>query len=364
MHRLAHPLSCLAIAAGLLAAQTAHAQTVQAQTAPLLPPAGLHYQYWPLQIVQWVGPELPYSMIVLYIDDRPKEPTYDATLTERASGKLVHYVNKPELVAQDKAKGDEAFLTRMQYDPPAEPAKGAQYGLRFNTEKGVPVQWQFVQGTDVSEQGSGVTPVEAPFPILLYREQGALAGEGTALKIGDVTSTADVWKEYAQPPFFVPYHGVVTQGAHILSIAPSANTWTGGQPATLTEGAAWKLASATGTTYSAHADSVKASASTVILADEAAGTAMTLDAQQTPAGWAISRVRLGPTGAKIDHTLSLTFLPALAPGAESRFDIVAGKKTKLASGSVQTGAGTEKWTMTAPDWAKGKSAAATVTAGP
>ncbi len=350
-------LSLLGLAATLpMPAQTA---------APILPPAGLYYQYWPLQIVQWVGPELPYSMILLYVDDRPKQPLYDAALTDRATGKRTHYVNTPQLAAEDKAKGDEAFLTRMQFDSPASPAKGAQYMLRFNTEKNVPVLWQFVQGTDVSDQGSGLTPIDAPFPVLLYREQGALAAEGTALKIGSVTSAADVWKELAQPPYFMPFHGALTQGAHILSIVPAASKWTDPQPSALTPGAAWKLTSALGTTLTAHADAAKGPGVSVSLASDAHGTDTVIEAQQTAAGWAVSRVRLGPANAKPEHTLSLTFTPPLAAGSESKFDVVAGKKTKIASGSVQTstdaGATTETWSMSAPDSEKNKSAKASTT---
>ncbi len=339
-----------------------------AATQPLLPPAGLYYRYWPLQLVQWLGPELPYSMIVLYADNRPKTPSYDVAFIDRASGKETHYANKPELLAEDKAKGYDAYPTRMQFDQPDAPGKGAQYLLRFNTEKEQPVVWQFVQLTDISDQGSGVTPVDAPFPILLYREQGALAGEGTALKIGNVTSTADVWKDYAQPPYFVPYHGAITEGAHILSIPPLQSSWTDAQPATLAEGSSWQLVSARGSAYDAHADALHSGALTLTLTDQAHGTATTLEAAQTAAGWAVSRVRLGPTGAKAEHTLQLSFAPALAPGAESRFDITAGKKTKLASGSVQTGRSQagfeEKWTMSSPDWARGKTSTATTGVGP
>jgi len=38
-----------------------------AQTAPptqTLPLAGVYYRYWPEQIVQWVGPELPYLSLI------------------------------------------------------------------------------------------------------------------------------------------------------------------------------------------------------------------------------------------------------------------------------------------------------------
>ncbi len=47
------------------------------------------------------------------------------------------------------------------------------------------VRWQFVQGSDVTEQGGGITPIDAPTPSLIFREQAAVAGEGTALKVGE-----------------------------------------------------------------------------------------------------------------------------------------------------------------------------------
>ena len=195
------------------------------RAAATLPLAGVYYRYWPEQIVQWVGPELPYSMIVLEVDDRGKQPIYDVQLIPRSEGKPVHYTNSAEELAIDQATGQEVNQVAMQFDAPSDPANGAQYMLRFNTEKGTPVVWQFVLGTDVSEQGSGLSPVPAPIPILMYREQGGLAGEGTALQIGGVTSTADVWKEIAQPPYFVPYRGALSTGVHILTFAPVTLAW-------------------------------------------------------------------------------------------------------------------------------------------
>jgi hypothetical protein len=182
-------VAALAFVPIALAAQT---------SATTLPLAGVYYRYWPEQIVQWVGPELPYSMIVLSLDDRSKQPIYDVQLIPRAVGKPVHYTNSAAELAIVQATGQEVHQVAMQFDGPSDPEKGAQYMLRFNTEKGTPVVWQFVLGTDVSEQGSGLSPVPAPIPILMYREQGGLAGEGTALQIGGVTSTADVWKEIAR----------------------------------------------------------------------------------------------------------------------------------------------------------------------
>ena len=334
-----------------------------AQAQPLLlPPAGLVYRYWPLQLVQFVGPELPYSMIVLDVDDRGKQPLYDAALTERATGKQIHYVNSPELLAENHAKRQEAHLVRMQLDGPAAPEKDAQYLLRFTNEREQPVVWQFVELTEMSDQGSGLSPIDAPIPVLLYREQGALAGEGTALKIGSVTSTAEVWKEYAQPPQFVPYHGAVSTGVHVLTIAPVTSTWTDPQPAALADGATWKLTSALGTALTARAGAGKGT-QVISFTDEAHGTVMALEAQPAAASWSISRVRFGPLDAKPEHTVSLAFTPALAPGATSRFDVIAGKKSKVAAGLVETGAveggaTSEKWSFLSPDWAKGKGAMA------
>ena len=369
----------LRLAASLLAASAVTAAGAQtalvllpapapAAASPLLPPAGLVYRYWPMQLVQFVGTELPYSMIVLDVDDRAKEPIYDVALTERATGKQIHYVNRPELVAENKARGGDAYLVRMQLDAPASPAKDAQYLLRFTNEKEQPVLWQFVQGTDISEQGSGMSPIEAPVPVFLYREQGALAGEGTALKVGAVTSTADVWTEYAKPPYFVPYHGAISTGVHLLTVAPVNSQWTVEQPAAMAPGASWKLHSALGTELTARQVAGKG-AGAVNFDDAPHGTTMSVEAQQTSGGWTISRVHFGPTDAKLEHTLSIGFSPALTLGTTSQFDLLAGKKTKLAAGTVQTSAGdggaeTEKWLVNTPDWAKGKTATASTAAKP
>lgn len=80
-----------------------------------------------------------------------------------------------------------------------------------------------MQGSDVSEQGSGLTPLcQLPLPVFAYREQGAVAGEGTAVQIGEIVSAAEVWKEISRPPYFVGYHGAYTQHAHRLIFAPGS----------------------------------------------------------------------------------------------------------------------------------------------
>ena len=320
-----------------------------APSAPTLPLAGVYYRYWPEQIVQWVGPELPYSMIVLDIDDRTKHPIYDVQLIPRAEGKPTRYTNSAQELTIDQASGFDVHQIAMQFDGPSDPEKGAQYMLRFNTEKGTPVVWQFVLGTDVTEQGSGLSPVPAPIPILMYREQGGLAGEGTALQVGGVTSTADVWKEIAQPPFFVPYHGALSTNVHILTFAPVDTAW---------KSDAQSLTDANG-----RALSLATSADGVTMTDKA----LAVSASYALASGSVSRVTFAPSGVKGNHTISLEFSPALAPGAQSSFDVIIGKKTKIAAGSVQVSSGpavTDSWTFTSPTALKNLSAKATASLKP
>jgi hypothetical protein len=322
---------------------------LSAQAAPTLPLAGVNYRYWPEQIVQWLGPELPYSMIVASIDDRAKPAVYDVQLIPRTAGKPVYYTNSAAEVAVLQRSGLEVHQVNIEYDGPSDPAVAAQYMIRFNTEKNVPVVWQFILGTDVSEQGSGLSPVPAPIPVLMYREQGGLAAQGTALQIGGVTSTADVWKEIAQPPYFVPYRGALSTGVHILSFAPGDTAWKS-DAGTLTNTSGRTLAIAT------NGDDTTLTDKSIAASESITG----------PVG-SVSRVTFAPTGVKGNHSVTLQFSPALAPGSQSSFDVVIGKKTKIASGSVQESAGpniTDDWSFTSPDAVKNLTAKATASLRP
>ncbi|HEY1807739.1 MAG TPA: hypothetical protein VGG42_04205 [Acidobacteriaceae bacterium] len=331
----------------MLAAPLALGAQSAGHDAPL-PLAGVYYRYWPEQIIQWVGPELPYSMIVLDIDDRGKQPIYDVQLIPRAAGgAMAHYTNSAAELAIDQHSGFTVHQVAMQLDGPADPSNGAQYMLRFNLENGTPVVWQFVLGTDVSEQGSGLSPTGAKIPIVMYREQGGLAGEGTALKIGNATSVAEEWKEIAQPPFFVPYRGALSVGVHVLTFVPGSSAWKA-DGTTLMDGRGRSLAEAK------DGDAVQ-------LTNKSLGTVESY----TEAGAGVSRVSFGPAGGKVDHTVSLEFSPALVSGGKSSVEVVAGKKSRIAGGSVEASASsgggvTEAWSFSSPDGLKGSAAQATV----
>lgn len=231
----------------LLAALTASTLTAQtAQTAkPAPPPLGplVSYQYWPTQYIQFItGPELPYTMFMFEADTSAKQPTYHAAFTAK-DGTTTNYTNSDALLAYDKASGAAVYKVDFAVESDDTDKVGATTTVRFATHDEKPVEFRFVQGSDISEQGSGLQPIpEAPIPVFAYRELGALAGEGTALKVGNAVSTAEVWKEYAHPPYFVPYRGAITNSAHTVVFYKGTQTWTVSKyPAALTTGSTWEL---------------------------------------------------------------------------------------------------------------------------
>src|SRR6202041_847839 len=116
------------------------------------------------------GPELPYTMIELYVDPTGgTTPLYEAVLTDRSTGKRIHYANQQGMVDIDKRSGAEAYLTTMQLDRPANEAKGATYLLRFVDHTAHPFSWQFIQVPNIGERGGESPPAGVEPPVLVYR---------------------------------------------------------------------------------------------------------------------------------------------------------------------------------------------------
>ena len=126
----------------LCSAAALAAQTVEPVLPPPMAPEQIVYRHWPEQFVQWIGPELPYTMIELYVDPGSgATPLYEAVLTERATGKRAHYSNQQQMVDIDKRSSADAYLTNMQLDRPANAGIGATYLLRFVDHAGQRVSW-------------------------------------------------------------------------------------------------------------------------------------------------------------------------------------------------------------------------------
>ena len=354
---------CALLLAGSL---TGAAQSTAKAAVPPLPPLLVVYRYWPEQFVQWVGTELPYSMIELYADPEASQPLYDVVLTDRSTGKRVHYSNQQQQVDIDKLSGD-AYLTKIQLTSPEQDNAGATWNLTFTTQDGKPVIWRFIQGSDVTGQGSGLTPMpDTPMPLFMYREQGAVAGQGTALQVGTQVSEADVWKEISHPPFFVAYHGARAVGLDVAMLQPGMMRWkVESAPAAVSPGAVWKLTSSDGKHCTLTVKKANGNGFTIVAADEhTPGRKMWIEAQQTAKGWLIQRVRFAPEEQSDDHGFALTFEPGLPAGDQAlsspvKFEMQAGKKTKIGGGTLtpQGGAANPQWLLEVktPDWARTKS---------
>jgi hypothetical protein len=338
------------------------AVTMSAQLPPPITPEQIVYRHWPEQFVQWIGEELPYTMIELYIDPAGgAAPLYEVALTERATGKRVHYANQQQMVDIDKRSGADAYLTTMQFDRPANAGTGATYLLRFVDHANQPVSWQFIQGSDISERGGGSSPAGLQPPVLIYREQSAVAGEGSALKIGNKVSIADVWTEISQPPYFVAYHGAVSENVDIAVFAGSGQQWsTISAPQTLTVGAEWKLKAQDGLGCTLRVQALTGDHATILDGDDhLPGRTIPLEAAWRNGTWTIDKMHYASVGKDANQGLTISFVPgASAAGTESKFEVIAGRKTRIASGTVHGDATQQRvgWEFKDPQWLRGKTA--------
>ncbi|SNS37127.1 hypothetical protein SAMN05421770_101696 [Granulicella rosea] len=329
--------------------------TAAAQTAASIPPptTGIltQYTYWPNQFVEFVGDELPYSMLEVDVDQTGKQPIYNVVLTQRPSGKRITYSNSDALVMAAKFQGGEAYKVAMAFEWDGNFAVGNTASIRFTMADEKPFEFHFVQGSDVSEQGSGLTDLhEIPLPVLAYRELGAVAGEGTALQIGNVSAPAEVWKEISKPPYFVGYRGAMTVAAHRIVLYPGTESWKiASAPTTLNTGSAWELDGDRGAHRTIRIDKVDGAHVTVTTTDARnPGIRVTTVATRTADAWAIESARYAPVKDGDKHSVTLQFTPA-------SIDFIAGRKTKFATASIAATGATQVVTMKSPDWAKGKS---------
>src|ERR1700733_8433751 len=338
------------------------AQTVEPVLPPPMAPEQIVYRHWPEQFVQWIGPELPYTMIELYVDPGSgATPLYEAVLTERATGKRVHYSNQQQMVDIDKRSGADAYLTNMLLDRPANAGTGATYLLRFVDHTGQPVSWQWIQGSDTGVGGGGSSPACAEPPVLMYRGRSAVAGEGSAIKIGNTVSTADVWTEISQPPYFVAYHGASSENVDFAVFAGARQQWTTiSGPKTLAAGAEWKLKSQDSLGCSLRVLAMNGDHATILETDDhLPGRTIAIEAAWTNGAWSIEKMHYSAAGADASQGLTISFAPGVTVGgAQSKFEVIAGRKTRIASGTVH-GDPTQPrvgWEFKDPDWLRGKTA--------
>ena len=348
----------------LLAALTATTLIAQAPSKPAPPTLGplVSYQYWPTQYIQFLtGPELPYTMFLFEADTSDsKHPAYHAAFTAK-DGKRIHYSNTDALTLQYKASGEPSYKTGFAVETDESDKVGATSTVRFSTNDEKPVEFRFVQGSDISTQGSGLQPIPgAPIPIFAYRELGAIAGEGTALKVGGAVATAEVWTEISKPPYFVAYRGAVTSSAHTVVFYKGSQTWTVSKyPVALTTGNTWELDDDRHDHLTLKIDKVDGTHFTFSAADRFHPAVNTvIEATRTGDTFTTDRVLYMPAGKGGEkHTAALTFTPGLSTTSSgaSTMDLSIAKKKAIATATLTTtgdvAGHTTTLQFTAPTWA-------------
>jgi hypothetical protein len=356
-------MKSIALTLSLFAATTAFAQTPTATIPPPIAPILAQYRFWPEQFVQWIGNELPYSMVEFDIDENSGKPIYDVVLTDRVTQKRTHYSNTQAVVAAAKAQDGEAYLANdIKLERPDATTTGATYTLRLNLHDGKPLEWRFIQGSDIMEQGGGLTALPAsPVPVFAYREQAAVAGEGTAIQIGDTASSAEMWKEISKPPYFMAWHGAYSLNATTLVLPGGEEKWTiTSAPSALAGGATWKLASTTGREQTIRAEKVDGNHASLTVEIVPGSTRRTIDATWDGTAWRYNQLRFIPhTGEKLG--LTLQFAPTLSKDGTSNIDILVGKKKIVTAAATADAANLLTITFKSPDWTKSKSLTETLT---
>lgn len=331
-------------------AQTAAPVATPSAAAPPPPisPVSVQYRYWPEQFVQWPSADFPYSMIEFDADPNHGKPLYSLVLTDHA-GKRLYYVNDEQLLAEARAFNDTVALAKIAFERPEAAAKDATYTMRAALPDGTPVQWRFVQGSDIMEAGGGITPLPTiPVPVFAYREEGAVAGDGTAIAIGKQVSSAEVWTEISHPPYFVAYRGAYSTNAHTIVFSAGKEIWKiDSAPTSVTNGATWKLSDGNGRTRTLTILRMEGTHATIRDTDSAyARSRRTVTATFTDKGWQIESIHFVPADEE-KHAVTVQF-------SEKEAVLNIGKKSKIAVADVEMSPSGANVTFKSPDWVKGK----------
>ncbi|HUK90743.1 MAG TPA: hypothetical protein VLZ81_10115 [Blastocatellia bacterium] len=296
-------------------------------------------------------------------------PIYQAALTEKKTQQKVYYSDSALRVQYLKTTGKRAFLTRIDFKAVKNSGEQPTYAFAFRDEKGTAVLWRFNPASDPTEQGAGLTPqTDAQGLLLLYRDIGTLAGQGSAVQIGDKLSEAAPWPEVSSPPYFVAFRGALAAGMHVGSLSPGEESWRlAAAPAALQEGAEWKFTTKSGTERQLRIISIKGDEMTISQTNDSGSLTgqVRMTVSKANADKALALQSLSVVDGK--HFMKIDFKPALtlpSPGAqnpssnsaETSFQIDEDGHRKVIEGkiSVESDAGGARlvWKPQSPAWAK------------
>jgi hypothetical protein len=312
------------------------------------------YEYVSHHFIQWLNDHPQYTRIEASVSDA-KPPILCLVLTEKG-GRRVNYSNSAAKVEALSRTGQEARLAKIEYRATNDFGQLPAHEFGFTDERGQAVRWRFTMAAPASERGSGLTPQETGRGwLLIYRDLGSAAGEGTAVQIGGKVSEAEPWTEISAPPYFVAYRGAYAEGQNIGIFMPGRQNWrVTAAPKELKEGEEWILTDERGGSRRLKITARRGDELTISGTLAPSNNLLTLQARQR--GLALRSITLG-SGAKM---MRLSFTPDLdlSAAASSAFQVDFNGRNKILHGNVtierKGDAAHLRWQPKSPDWAKSR----------
>lgn len=301
------PLSLIA-AASLAPGPVRRVQAAGSQLWPIVPII-CEYQYAPRYFTEWIDDNPQYSMIEGEVKDG-NPAIHLMVLTEKKTGRRVYYCDTPSWVEYLKSRGTPAYLAKIEFRTVQGSGQQPTYAFGFRDEKGQAILWRFIPASEPSSQGEGLTPQDNPVGLTaLYRDIATLAGEGSAVQIGDKVSEAASWPEVSSPPYFVAYRGAYSAGLHMGRLEPGTESWhIVKAPEALQEGAQWEMTNDSGARRQLAVLSVKGDEVTIAQTNHSLGGDLRLTALKSERGLGIESLSL----ADEKHSMKIDFKPAIS----------------------------------------------------
>jgi hypothetical protein len=329
---------------------------------PILPFI-IEYQYGKQYFVEKIYTDPVYIAIEAMLQDSGGPgPVYEVWMTEKEGHRKVYYTNSEARAAYLEASGRKAHVSQIEYKREESLGEEPQHIITFTDERGKLVRWTFVQASDLDEETMGVSLMARPLKVL-YRDMASMAGEGTAVQIGDLTDKAKERPDLSQLPDLVAYEGTLCADPVIGGLVSGSQTWqVKAAPNAIDVGAEWLLESEPSYLRKLRVIAKNGNQITIqeAAADSPGSAPLTMIMNQTPEGLSLSSVAY----ADRKHILRLTFQPDLniasvlrsGTKASLTFQLDLGGQIEAVSGTLEVEPKLNEVEVTgrlgAPDWAK------------
>lgn len=317
-------------------------------------PVIAEYQFAERYFMQWIDNHSQYATIEAIITTA-KPLVAQMILTEIESQHRTYYTNNEAKAQALKREGKQVFVTPIDFKvTDGGVAEMPRFGLGFQDRHKQAILWRFIPTTRPSERGAGLTPRPTALGLQLgLRTLGTMAGEGTAVQIGEQVYEAAPWPQVSNPPYFIAHRGSITEGLDFGWLHVGQETWKViAAPDALQKGAQWKLVNDLGRERTLHITALEGDEAT-ITETGAETSVVQMKARFTTESFALRSLQF----AHGKHAMRITFTPELnlTSAADCKFQI-AYERELVAEGAIKPDAKTRQWLwqLQTPDWSKNR----------